>query len=312
MTGRDTGPLVSIITPLYNKAAHFASTIHSVLAQTYQNWEWIIVDDGSTDGSHEMVPVDDPRIRLFRQHNQGPAIARNRAAEWVRGDFITFLDADDEYLPHTLAREVATLQKHAQCGWVSCGFRRRDREGAVRDETPSKDGAPVRSDAAILTDDAFGEFSHSGVPVDVLFLRTETYKTLGGFRSDMRCFEVTEFVVRLMLAYPRAAFLPDVLVQINDVPGSAFKDRENRIAGLRHMAESYAGLERLYPQRAAALRHETFKTLLAYAADLTIRKQRWAALRILVCEYGGPRRLAYWKEIFRTILPGPLARRPWH
>lgn len=311
MMEQETEPLVSIITPLYNKAAHFTTTIQSVLAQTYQNWEWIIVDDGSTDGSHEMVPIEHPQIRLFRQGNHGPAMARNRAARWARGDFITFLDADDEYLPHKVAKEVATLQGHEQCSWVSSGFRRRDRDGTVRAETPSKKSASICPDSVILVDDAFSQLSHSGVPVDVLFLRTAAYRVLRGFRSGMRCFEVTEFVVRLMLAYPRAAVLPDILVQINDVPGSAFKHRENQIAGLRHMAASYAELARLHPRWAAELRHEAFESSLGYAAGLTLARERCAALRFLLCRYSGPRHLAYWKEILRTILPGSLARRPW-
>ena len=92
-------PLVSVITPSYNQAPYLPATIRSILRQEYENWEWVIVDDGSTDGSVDLLSNDDPRIKVWTQHNQGPAVARNNAFARASGAYITFLDADDEYLP---------------------------------------------------------------------------------------------------------------------------------------------------------------------------------------------------------------------
>ena len=91
--------LVSIITPTYNCAAFIAETIESVKTQSYVNWEMIIVDDCSTDNTHEIVQKyaqNDHRIRYFcLQHNSGAAVARNEAIKLAQGRWIAFLDSDD-------------------------------------------------------------------------------------------------------------------------------------------------------------------------------------------------------------------------
>lgn len=99
----------SVITPLYNKAMYFRETVDSVLGQSCPDWEWIIVDDGSTDESLEMarqVASGDVRIQLFSQTNAGPCTARNRGVAAARGDWLLFLDADD------------VLEAGALAGWV--------------------------------------------------------------------------------------------------------------------------------------------------------------------------------------------------
>jgi teichuronic acid biosynthesis glycosyltransferase TuaG len=100
-------PLVSIITPVYNAARWLPQTLVSVRAQTLTDWEQILVDDGSTDNSREIVEAaiaEDPRFHLLQTHcNGGPAKARNMALASARGRYIAFLDADDLWMPEKLA-----------------------------------------------------------------------------------------------------------------------------------------------------------------------------------------------------------------
>lgn len=101
---------VSIITPSYNSAKYISETIESVLSQTYNNWEMIIVDDMSSDNSNEIIGEyikKDSRIRLITlESNSGPAIARNRAIKESKGRYIAFLDSDDVWHPMKLEKQL--------------------------------------------------------------------------------------------------------------------------------------------------------------------------------------------------------------
>ena len=106
-------PLISIVTPIYNRGELLPRSIRSVLAQTYQNWELIIVDDGSTDSTHAIVSdFTDERIRYHWQENKQLNGARNAGAGLARGAWVCFLDDDDEFLPHHL--EVLILAAREQ------------------------------------------------------------------------------------------------------------------------------------------------------------------------------------------------------
>lgn len=102
--------LVSIITPSYNSSKFIAKTIESVLAQTYENWEMIIIDDCSHDSTNEIIEEyikKDSRVKLIKlERNSGPAVARNRAIEEANGRYIAFLDADDLWLPQKLEKQI--------------------------------------------------------------------------------------------------------------------------------------------------------------------------------------------------------------
>lgn len=107
--------LVSIITPAYKAAAFVSEAICSVQAQDYSEWEMLIVDDGSPDETSKVVSeyaVRDPRVRLIRQENAGPAAARQRGLNEARGRFIAFLDSDDYWLPGKFSRQLAFMQEH--------------------------------------------------------------------------------------------------------------------------------------------------------------------------------------------------------
>ena len=106
--------LVSIIMPSWNTGKFIAESIESVLAQTYENWELLIVDDCSTDNTDEVVAAfHDPRIRYFKnESNSGAALTRNRAMREARGEWIAFLDSDDLWLPEKLEKQIAFMKNN--------------------------------------------------------------------------------------------------------------------------------------------------------------------------------------------------------
>lgn len=121
-------PRISIVMPCYNGEQHVENSIASVLAQSFADWELIVVDDGSTDASAERIArFADARIRVFRQANAGVSAARNRALAEVKSGLVAFLDADDSWEPDFLAQMHAALEAHpravlAYCGWQNRGL----------------------------------------------------------------------------------------------------------------------------------------------------------------------------------------------
>lgn len=111
-------PVVSVVIPLYNKLNWISQTILSVANQTYKNWECIIVDDGSTDGSYELVTLLTKTLpgnwKVVRQSNSGQSVARNRGLEISSGKYIALLDADDIWFKDKLEKQVEFLDKNSE------------------------------------------------------------------------------------------------------------------------------------------------------------------------------------------------------
>lgn len=106
--------LVSIIMPSWNTARFIAESIQSVIAQTYRNWELLIVDDCSTDNTDEIVSsFKDERIKYFKnEKNSGAALTRNRAMREAQGEWIAFLDSDDLWAPEKLEKQIRFMKEH--------------------------------------------------------------------------------------------------------------------------------------------------------------------------------------------------------
>lgn len=119
-----TAPTVSVLMPLYNAARYLDEAIDSILAQTWTDFELLVIDDGSTDGSREKVAArTDARIRLESMpRNQGVVAALNHGLQLVRGTFIARMDADDIAQPERLARQLAYLEKHPEVGALGTDF----------------------------------------------------------------------------------------------------------------------------------------------------------------------------------------------
>lgn len=107
--------LVSIIIPAYNASQHIAETIQSVLCQSYSNWELLIIDDGSTDGTFELInslAKSDARIKCLTKSNSGVSNTRNMGISLAKGEFISFLDADDIWYPENLEEKIKFIMNH--------------------------------------------------------------------------------------------------------------------------------------------------------------------------------------------------------
>ena len=109
--GSGTAPRVSVIIPTYNRAALVCKAIDSVLEQTFSDYEILVIDDGSTDGTESAVAGYGQRVRYFWQENRGMSAARNRGIDLARGEYLALLDSDDLWMPFKLELMVAVLDR---------------------------------------------------------------------------------------------------------------------------------------------------------------------------------------------------------
>ena len=118
-------PYFTVITPTYNRAKYILTAIESVLAQTFQEFELIIVDDGSEDETASLVATfssADPRVRYIKQENKGRSVARNVGIEAAHGEYVSFLDSDDYWQPTHLQNIFDFLQSLKQPAFVFTGL----------------------------------------------------------------------------------------------------------------------------------------------------------------------------------------------
>lgn len=136
----DETKLVSVVTATYNMGKYLPFAIESALNQTYRNIEVIVIDDGSTDNTREVVESywKDPRIRYIHQENKGVANAKNRGIQESRGEFIAFLDADDVWKPNKLDKQLKLFNKSEKIGVVYSDVEYIDENGNIIKREPYK------------------------------------------------------------------------------------------------------------------------------------------------------------------------------
>ena len=214
-------PAVSILTPAYDVARFIGTAVDSVLAQSYPNWEMLVVDDGSRDGTAEQVTArQDPRLRLLRQDNQGVSAARTRAMAEARGEAVVFLDADDWLVPDALERMVTALAGMPQAVGAYGAY-------AVMAETAVPDDLPLRRKAGpfasgdllerLLIQNLFVNGGH-------LLLRRDALLRAGPFLAKLRYGEDWEYWIRLALQGPFVAIEgTEPLLYVRERQGSAYR-----------------------------------------------------------------------------------------
>ena len=131
----------SVIIPLYNKEVEIKDTILSILGQSYMPLEIVVVDDGSTDGSADIVrSINSPLVKLISQKNAGECAARNRAMSEASGDYMALLDADDRWEPEFLAEIASMIEEFPGCGIYSTAFQIVSQDGTFPSDSPTKRG----------------------------------------------------------------------------------------------------------------------------------------------------------------------------
>jgi len=195
---------VSIVVPLYNKAPYIGRAVSSILNQTFQNFELVIVDDGSTDEGVSIIKnFKDPRIKIIHQENSGVSIARNTGIRNSAGKLIAFLDADDEWTPGHLEALVRLWKGHPQAGMFATAFKVGEPGSPFRSPVvraipppPWKGILPNYFEAAARSDFLINS-SSVAIPKNVLM-------DTGGFIPGEGWGEDLDLWMRIALKYPVA------------------------------------------------------------------------------------------------------------
>lgn len=189
--------LISVIIPVYNGEAFLSETIESVFKQTYQNFEIIIIDDGSTDKSGEICQSFGDSVSYFYQNNCGAGQARNNGFKKSNGDFVAFLDTDDYWLPTKLEKQVAVLQANQEFDAVT---------GQVLNVLQS-DWKLKQS----LAEKSAQEMRVGFLP-SAFMIRREAFLKVGDFVTDTKIGEVIDWFIRVKEVQLKVEVLPDLLV----------------------------------------------------------------------------------------------------
>jgi hypothetical protein len=193
--------VVSVIIPTHNMAGFVCQAIDSVLRQTYQQLEIIVVDDASEDATISVVAsIQDPRLRLVRHREQrGPSAARNSGIQAAAGDLIAFLDADDLWLPAKLARQLEVFAQDPEAGLVYCGVYEVDSDLRFLRVPPPGDRWPSAGDAAFERVARRKPFILA--PLSSMVVRRSCFDEVGLFDEAIVQAEEWDLVLRLSLKW---------------------------------------------------------------------------------------------------------------
>lgn len=213
-------PLVSIILPTYNRSEFLKRAVDSVINQSMNDWELIIWDDGSTDGTADYCQaLYDERIRYFWHENRGVSFARNRAIENSVGDYLAFLDSDDEWLPDKLSVQMAVLDQYPNLDMVFSNFYNTNLEKTTTSmafsdmaNTFKKMKTKRLDDGLFLIEECFLESiaAENFIATDTVVLKKKVLHEFGGFNETLRNAVDFELWWRLGLAGIKIGYMDQV------------------------------------------------------------------------------------------------------
>ncbi|MBA7606548.1 hypothetical protein ES703_13698 [subsurface metagenome] len=220
-------PLVSVIIPTYNRSHVICKAIESVLQQTYQNIELIVVDDGSTDDTPSKLAVYGQRVRVLRQDNSGPSIARNRGVEASHGEILAFLDSDDLWLPTKIEQQVHILENVDNS--VPCCLCNALIRGNPDNKRTSFALAPLQAiyDKGIWLNVTSVLSTRCVFFIQAVAIRRSSFEKIGGFDESLWIMEDHDLALRLSLQGPWA-YIKEPLVIYNKGAFGSLADQARR------------------------------------------------------------------------------------
>ncbi len=219
---------ISVVVPLYNKRDTALKALNSVLSQTVYPEEIIVVNDGSTDGSEQVIfKLNNPLIKLFVQPNSGVSAARNKGIEEAKGDWIAFLDADDEWMPEFLETIESLSAKYPECSILSTSYMQLDFTGIQKTIILKK--IPFGGEDGILTNYfEVAAKSHPPICSDSLVVKKSAILSVGKFPVRIKAGEDLLTWAKLAVNYKIAYSIRPLSVFVLD-PAHSYDKKPNRV-----------------------------------------------------------------------------------
>ena len=228
-------PLISIVIPTYNREAQLRDAVESLLAQTYSQWELLVIDDGSADGTHAYLRGHaDPRVRpILHEHCGNAGLLRNAAARAASGSYVAFLDSDDVWLPEKLALQVEGQLAHPDCGWSYTAYVHMDEHGGGTLWRSGRRWVPY---TGWILENVISV--QAMIAMSTIMVERRLFETIGGFDESMQVCEDYDLALRLAEASP-----------VTVVPTPLMKKRQHfeerlgiQVGVLKYMNLAYSGL----------------------------------------------------------------------
>jgi GT2 family glycosyltransferase len=224
--------LFSVIIPTYNRLELLREALASVRSQRFVDYEIIVIDDGSTDGTAEALAEEGNRLRVLVQPNCGPGAARNRGAQTARGDYLAFLDSDDLWFPWTLEVFATLITRHGRPALIAGRYIDFKHNEAVTDLSESSTNGDAHSD--YLASSRKGYFAGAGMFV----IERNSFLAAGGFSTVMKCGEDHDLALRLGIAPGFVQVRAPVTIAHRRHMGSAMANEVQVLAALQSLLVS--------------------------------------------------------------------------
>lgn len=243
--------LVSVIVPTYNREGMIVKSVNSILEQTYQNLECIIVDDASQDHTKDVVSrIEDSRVRYIRlEKNSGPSVARNVGIREGRGDYIAFNDSDDLWLPDKLKMQMEKLEDETEAGMVYCSYLYQ--KDGKEFQVPSDKCAKSELEGDIF--DSLWDGNKIGTPT--ILIKRECINSCGAFSENIHSLEDWEFVLRVSRKY-KIAYVNKILVHAYYSPKGVNEQFELQVEAIWQIMNQFQPIKGNDPQTIRLLLHK--------------------------------------------------------
>lgn len=242
---------MSVIVPTYNRESTIIGSINSILEQTYQNLECIVVDDGSQDHTKDVVSrIEDSRVRYIKlEKNSGPSVARNVGIRESSGDYIAFNDSDDLWLPDKLEMQMSKLENEAEAGMVYCSYLYQ--KDGKEYQVPSDKCAQWELEGEIF--DSLWDSNKIGTPT--VLVKRECIRLCGAFSENLHSLEDWEFVLRISRKY-KIAYVNKILVHTHYSPKGVNEQYELQVEAMWQIMNQYRQIKGNDPQMVRLLLHK--------------------------------------------------------